>query len=108
MYNPGSKSVRDQHGEAHEESTCSIIDSGWRPAAGEEPNCRLYAHLHSIDTPPVSYLVAESGGDQGGHDDHGDNDLDGGGSGSHLEYILCLLLLFHYCARRCHNTVCPC
>ena len=29
-----------------------------------------------------TYRVAEGGGDQGGHDDHGDNDLDGGGGGS--------------------------
>jgi hypothetical protein len=28
---------------------------------------------------------AESRGNQGGHDDHGDNDLDNGGNGRHLE-----------------------
>jgi hypothetical protein len=44
--------------------------------------------MHSIDTPPVSYLAAESGGYQGGHNDHGDNDLDGGENGSHVVYFV--------------------
>jgi hypothetical protein len=34
--------------------------------------------------PKSSYLAAESGGDQGGHDDNGDHNLDGV-SCSHLE-----------------------
>jgi hypothetical protein len=41
--------------------------------------------MHTIKPSPVSYLAAESGGDQGGHDDHGDDDLDGGRNGSHVE-----------------------
>jgi hypothetical protein len=61
-----------------------------------------------IITPSVSYLAAEAGGDQGGHDDHGDNDLDGGGNGSHDEFILWLrdvadLVL---CEIRCCHTFC--
>jgi hypothetical protein len=35
-----------------------------------------------------SYLAGEARGDQGGHDDHGDNDLDGVGNGSHVECIV--------------------
>ena len=35
-----------------------------------------------------TFLAAEGSGDQGGHDDHGDNDLDGGGDGrSHVESL---------------------
>ena len=35
-----------------------------------------------------TYLAVEGGGDQGSHDDHGDNDLDGGGNGrSHVECL---------------------
>ncbi len=35
-----------------------------------------------------TYLAVEGGGDQGGHNDHGDNDLDGGGNGrSHVECL---------------------
>jgi hypothetical protein len=46
----------------------------------------LYATLSRVHcTPPVSYLAAETGSDQCGHYDHGDNDLDGGGNGSHVE-----------------------
>jgi hypothetical protein len=41
-----------------------------------------------------TYLTVEGGGDQGGHDDHGDNDLDGGGDGrSHVECVVCFLLI---------------
>jgi hypothetical protein len=41
-----------------------------------------------------TYLAVEGGGDQGGHDDHGDNDLDGGGDGrSHVESFVCFLLI---------------
>jgi hypothetical protein len=37
----------------------------------------------------VSYLArAESRGSQGGHDDHGDNNLDGGRGGGHLGYFV--------------------
>jgi hypothetical protein len=47
----------------------------------KEPN-RFYPTILLYHT----YLAAESGGDQGGHDDHGDDDLDGGGDGSsHVE-----------------------
>jgi hypothetical protein len=41
--------------------------------------------MHTIKPSPVSYLAAESGGDQSGHNDHGDDDLDGGRNGSHVE-----------------------
>jgi hypothetical protein len=43
--------------------------------------------MHNI--PSVSYLDrAESRGRQGCHDDHGDNDLDGGRGVCHLEYFV--------------------
>jgi hypothetical protein len=41
-----------------------------------------------------TYRVVEGGSDQGGHDNHGDNDLDGGGDGrSHVECVVCFLLI---------------
>jgi hypothetical protein len=58
--------------------------------------------LFSLFTPPIgrtillysTYLAVEGGGDQGGHDDHGDNDLDGGGDGrSHVECVVYFLLI---------------
>jgi hypothetical protein len=42
------------------------------------------ATIHQLTT----YLAAEGGGDQGGHDDHGDHDLDGLRDGrSHVESL---------------------
>ena len=57
----------------------------------------LSVHIHTIHSiRPVSYLVrTESRGSQGGHDDHGDNNLDGGrGSGCHFGDLWLLLFLF--------------
>jgi hypothetical protein len=65
--------------------------------AAEEPS-RLYVILNTMQIfPPVSYLsAAETGGNQGGHDGHGDHDLDGGRdvACSHVGCLcLCLLLV---------------
>jgi hypothetical protein len=63
--------------------------------AGKEPNW-FYLFTSCTTSPSASaYLAAETGGDQGGHDDHGDHDLDGGRdvSCSHLGCLLCLLML---------------
>jgi hypothetical protein len=40
-----------------------------------------------------AYLAAKAGRNQGGYDDHGDNDLDGGGNGSHVECIVAVCCL---------------
>ena len=41
-----------------------------------------------------TYRVAEGGGDQGSHDDHEDNELDGGRSGSSHVGVLCMFPVY--------------
>jgi hypothetical protein len=61
--------------------------------AAEEPN-RLYSLYTMQIFPSRSYLrAAETGGNQGGHDDHGDHDLDGGRDVT-CSHLGCLCLLF--------------
>jgi hypothetical protein len=50
----------------------------------------LSIHIHTIHSiRPVSYLArAQSRGSQGGHDDHGHNNLDGGRGGCHFGYFV--------------------
>jgi hypothetical protein len=51
----------------------------------------LSIHNHTIlhIIYPVSYLArTQSRGSQGGHSDHGDNNLDGGRGGGHLGYFV--------------------
>jgi hypothetical protein len=59
-----------------------------------ESSLPVKAQDNSQSSVSSTYLAVEGGGDQGGHDDHGDNDLDGGGDGrSHVECVVCFLLI---------------
>jgi hypothetical protein len=58
----------------------SISQMRWQQKQDDKESVPFTPPCTFTNIPPVSvsYLAAKSGGDQGGHDDHGDHDLDGG------------------------------